>query len=414
MTKIIWPILLLGITIGCKGKTEDKTVGPDQSSNVIRNEVLPPTNPNGGAVEGKSEAMDPEEALRRKTLNVIQPIVWGESLAGITMSTTFEEAQSILSNVVGSTGFFTFYAEHLAVAWTGAEPNVPFAIVALDGYAGTLSLPAPFGNVKIGDDVSGLLQGSYGDRQNLAQALARTLEKRSANYNCLSESTCRYLEFDDGFKRLEFENGVITIDNENKINLIYSIIDQTFPEAATGDYIYGQSVAGHTLGTNKATAEQTLGFPVNSDSFFEYYDSLNLAFQWDAATRPLTIVARKHFNGNILIGDSINKRIGDSLLDILDTPPDPATVSDDDIINIHVPALLVKIESILHDRAVDYNCLDALPAPTCAYEVFPDQVRLDFPQGAFILNRSTSLELDIASIVNEREFEVPEEEEPQD
>ncbi|SME97214.1 hypothetical protein [Pseudobacteriovorax antillogorgiicola] len=376
------------------------------TADVVGNRVLTPTNPNGGDVVGKFEPLDPEESERRKALNVIQPILWGESIAGITMTTAFSEASSILSNSVGTNGFFVFYSEHVAIAWTGAEPNVPFAIVALDGYGGSLSVGGSIGDIKIGSDLSSLL-GSYEQNQEFVRTLARTFDGQGAGYDCFALNTCRYLEFNDGFKQLEFRRGVISIDNQNRISLIYSLMDQTYPAPLTGDYVYGQSLGGLTLASNRTTTEQAIGFPVSEDAFFDFYDSLNIGIQWGGDNSPLVIIAQNRFAGDINIGDSITKKIGDSMIDILDTPPDPATVSDAELVETHAPALIQKLERILHNRAADYNCLEpgVDVTPTCKLGIFDDQLVLDLPEGAFLLQRKGTMDLDVVSLTAPRTFE---------
>lgn len=416
MPRPIHVMILIFLMLSCEEKYEKNrpySAYPQSAADVVTNQKLPPTNPDGGKIEGKSEAMDPEESQRRKTRNVGQPIVWGESIAGISMTTSFEEAQGILSESVGSSGFFIFYGEHLAVAWSGGEPNVPFAIVALDGYGGAISLPEPFGDIRVGDDISSFFSDDYEANRNTVRALARVFDKEGAGYDCLARQTCRYAEFDNGEKRLEFQRGIIAVDSSNRISLIYTLIPQSFPAPVSGDYVYGETIAGYSLGSTRASTEQELGLPILAASQtnpLDYYDSLNLVFQWGADNLPLSIIIRHHFDGNILIGDSISKRIGDSLIDVLSTPPDTSTVTDEELIDIHVPNLLKTMERLFHDRAIDYDCLSPGQDldPTCALEVFETSIRLDFPMGSFILNRSANLEVLAASLSIEQEFETAE------
>ena len=94
---------------------------PPSFDEILRN----PTNPEGGIVEGKVPELTPEESMARKLRNEVLPIEFGVGAAGISMSTTFEEAHQILAKPIGVFSGFEFFPENIRIAWSDTEPQTP-------------------------------------------------------------------------------------------------------------------------------------------------------------------------------------------------------------------------------------------------------------------------------------------------
>ncbi|NRA66404.1 MAG: hypothetical protein HRU19_18095 [Pseudobacteriovorax sp.] len=376
---------------------------------------LIPTNPTAGQVGGKADFLDPIESQRRAEINVIQPIVWGTSMGGISTSTTLAEAKQILANPVSQSTSFTIYSESLAVFWSGIDPNVPLILVALEGYAGKLQLPAPYPAISTKSDLTPYLS-SESDGDEFARALERSFQGQPNTFDCIASRTCRVLRYDDGSQEIDFSNGQIIMNADLTVRDIYTPLPQTLPPRLTGDVnLQATTIGTYALATSRVTLEagqeQALDlvrspfsqyaeprFDSILEGFVLYYDDLNFGVQWGEQNTVSLMFARKNYIGDILfdVGSDTRKKIGDSLIDLMTVDDQPNdTTTDDVLVSTTAPALIRDLDRLINQRAADYNCITE---STCELKVFFDRFELNLNTSTIVVDRNNQLTLNTAAV----------------
>lgn len=420
MKKPIIITAMIGLSLACE-ESSTKTV-PFQAPNTVKNSAdvtsmrdLIPTNPTAGEVSGKAILLDPAESERRRAINVIQPIIWGESIAGISTTTTFNEAKAILANPVSESTNLTIYSEYLGVFWNGGQPNLPQTLVAISGYAGTLELPAPYSSITTKQDIS-----SYVDtpekRANFIVDLERSFSSTTPDYNCLQERSCRILAFEDGSQFYDFSNGRIAVNADNTVNNIFTPLALTFPPRLTGDALLQQGQIGkYSLASTRAGVESALGgsldlirsplsqykadrYDALLEGYLMYYDDLALGVQWLEDNTPTLMAVREGFLGELVfsVNNNVRKRIGDSTIDLILTDrPDPSTLNDDDLVNTTAPALIRDIDRTLYSRADGYDCLSQ---NTCQLTAYFDRFELMLNTVTLVVSREPNLNIKMVAV----------------
>ncbi len=423
-------LILVMTLLGCEEKYEKST--PFNAPEIVKkaadlsiDEPLVPTNPDAGEVIGKEAPIDPLESQRRQALNVLQPIVWGQSMGGIDMTTTRSQAKSILSNPVSSSKSGTLdlviYGEYLAVFW---DPNsgLPLALIALEGYGGKLELPAPYDSLTTKQNISSYID-SRANQDNFVRALGRQFQNKSATFDCLEQRTCRFLRFDDGTKSIQFSSGRIEVNLDNTVGNILTPFPGIFPPRFTGELnIENSTLGAFTFQSSRQGVENQLNPALDTvrsplslyrdpsldndiKAFTFYYDDLNLGIQWTEDSTPETILVRRDFQGEIILRNAPDTRttLGASMLLFIDEAqrPDPETVDDDNLIGTHAPQLMKDLDTLLYNRAANYDCETA---NTCNMKIFPDRIEINLNTSTFVVERDKEMKLLIASI-NQARFE---------
>jgi hypothetical protein len=344
-------VMCLAMAVACSKKVKNQTQG-EYVAAVLSEDAIPaprtlPTRPEGGFVEGKGKTLDPEEAERRRNKNMIEPIVFGTSVAGITMNTRYSEAMEKLV-YYGSNQSADFFGEHIAVIWGGGADPVPGLIVIQEGYAGQLKLPDPYGDVSVGQPMAGRI-GSINDLRSFMLTVGAAFEGQPNTYDCEKSLTCQLNE-DETLYQLDFRRGGIYINKtaDLSIALIYFSQPQRFFAPLVDAILHNISIGGLTFQTKRATAELRLG-PSMGDQpengiVFSYYDRGNFAVAWGTDSTPFAFKAVGKYAGPQNFGGTIGARkIGDSFASY-------ATVDADG------KALLLALDRSLNQRAPDYDC----------------------------------------------------------
>lgn len=163
-----------------------------------------PTNPEGGQVSGLSPRMTSEENQKRIRQNKDASIVLGESVANITMQTTFAESLGVLSQpIVGAGGSYA-YGESIIISWAEQNPRKPTRIDIIEGYQGVMQLPERFGAIRIGSSFRAWFEKS--SPEELILELGRYFDGKDESYHCLNLNSCA-LVIDGEFVQFAFRMG---------------------------------------------------------------------------------------------------------------------------------------------------------------------------------------------------------------
>lgn len=313
-------VMCLAMAAACSKKVKNQTQG-EYIAAVLSEDAVPatrtlPTRPEGGFVEGKGRALDPEEAERRRNKNMIEPIVFGTSVAGITMNTRQSEAMDTLV-YYASNQSADFFQEHIAVIWGGGADPVPGLIVIQEGYAGKLKLPAPYGEVTVGQAMAGRI-GSINDLRSFMLAAGALFEGQAAGYDCEKALTCQFNE-DENLFQLDFRRGGIYLNKTADLSIafVYFSQPQRFFAPLVDPILHNNSIGGLTFQTKRATAElrlgPTMGEQLENGIVFSYYDRANFAVSWGADGTPAAFKAVGAYAGTQNFGPAIGvHKLGDS------------------------------------------------------------------------------------------------------
>lgn len=352
-------VMCLVVVSTCSKKAKNQTQG-EYIAAVLSEDAVPatrplPTRPDGGLVEGKGQTLDPEEAERRRNKNIIEPIVFGNSVAGISMSTPYSEAMKTLV-YYGSNQGIDFFQEHVVVAWGGGADPVPFQIGIQEGYAGTLKLPAPYGEVSLGQQMAGKINNLDELRQFMLVSGA-AFENQPNTYNCETSLTCQFNE-NESFYMLDFRRGGIYLSKATglPIGFMYFTQPQRFFAPLVDPILHNLSIGGLTFQTKRTTAEArmgpTIGEQLEGGLVFSYYDRANFAVAWGTDSTPSAFKAVGAYQGTQNFGTTIGThKLGDSFASY-------AVTTDDGT------ALMLALDRGLNNRAADFNCSTTDPV-TC-------------------------------------------------
>lgn len=378
--------------IACNEKAQDPPYfTPEVRSGAEAVPEIPyiPTNPTGGFIPGKPPSLDPEENARRQAANTVKPIVWGESIAGISLNTSYNDAKKILAQRLVSNGSVEVYPESIQIAWRATVPPTPELILAFGTYGGKLKLPNPIGEVSLGDNFSQHFANDPNGGELMRLLGAYFEGKDPKNYDCRKELSCA-ISFFNNTLFLEFKKGALGFDSSFRLDLVYIVENQNFFPRLTGDLVYGQSIGDLTLETTRSQLESQLGPAQGVNGNLLFYDDLNLIVAWNSEQKPAIMVVQQDYMGKILIpgiGDG-SFQIGDSFADIVD--------SDDD-----GTLLIQALDRALHNREADYNCL-SLEEETCKWEVSQGVLLLHLQKGTFAFSNDAEKRLRWVSITPER------------
>ena len=387
--KLVFTVASLAMLVSCKDKAPEsggyQERGKPESADVIAERPYLPTNPNGGVIQSKGVPIDPAENAERINRNATQPIIWGQSMAGVSMDMSLEQAEDTLARSLGQNNGFTFYPENIAIFWdTRTNPQSPFFMIAFDTYLGDLQLPEPFGSVKMGEDISRFFVLDPSGNAFLRD-LGRILAGQPQGYDCREALTCSMI--DDG-RTIEFayKRGSITVDQDLKVASATIIRNQDFFPRLAGSFIYGTSASGVSLGQFRSAIEANIGGAQRSSGGALFYDDMNFYVAYDLDMSSALIGVRGDYRGTIEFPAPIgNRNMGDSFNDL-------AALDDNG------SELIVVLDRALHARAVDYDCLGE---KTCRLTPNGDQIILELQQGAFVFSNDADKTLQEAMIYPE-------------
>lgn len=291
------------LALACTSKSND-VASVDMraaTSDVIRsNPTLEPTRPEGGLVRGRTATLSAEENAERVARNKKQPIVWGESVAGITMATEYLDGLDILAEPLGFSQGFYFYNENIRIAWGTQTKRTPTSVIVDVGYQGPLSLPAEFGEVRMGDSFKSRFPFSDPTGKEFIKALSRALEKMGPDFDCFSINVCK-INVGTDLIEFSFRNGSVLFSNDANHELRFLYFLPNLPPLTTPltqPMVFGDSAGGANMGLLQAHAKLTLGTPAFTNGIFSYWDNGNLGIAWEpGASKPLMMHIDRGYQG---------------------------------------------------------------------------------------------------------------------
>ncbi|MCC7406324.1 MAG: hypothetical protein IT288_18160 [Bdellovibrionales bacterium] len=196
----IFVLTVVAVSIACSKAPRQyrNPVAPPAStdpSTLGGEKVLPPpTQPAAGLARGERGEETQEEIDRRVRENSLKPIKLGEGAAGISLTTTYEDSEFKLSKGRLVSNGCTYYREGVCIFWRNDKPRLPTAILVTNGYLGNLALPAPYGTVKIGQELSAFFSTGPVPQDPKAQAFIEAIYRQVKNVgedvHCLADETC--------------------------------------------------------------------------------------------------------------------------------------------------------------------------------------------------------------------------------
>ena len=333
-----------------------------------------PTRPDGGAVLGKSTGLDPEVSESRKLNNIVLPVVFGESVAGISMQTTNAEAKKILAPASLAAQGFEYYPEHIRIAWKGEATSTPDYVVVDEGYAGKLQLPAPYGASQVGQSLAPML-ATQTDLKNLLLNAGALFEKQAPTYDCEKALTCQLTE-DASYFSLEFRRGGLLIAKQTSLPLsfIYFNGPNKFYARAADPIVYQISVAGINFQSKRAAVEARLGPAQGSGGTVVYYDKQSVGVIWGADETPAVLQALGTYQGSLNFGLAMGShRIGDSMASYV-------PLTDDGTLLMQMIYRGIK--------ATDLDCT-TLPTPcTLTLDLEKNRLTMNMDRSAFVFSNT--------------------------
>ncbi|MFW7380980.1 MAG: hypothetical protein ACOH5I_19345 [Oligoflexus sp.] len=394
-TILVVPTLVISL-FACDEKAKDPPYfAPEakQSADVVPQIPYTPTNPNGGFIPGKPQMMDPEESAKRQAKNSSEPIVWGESIAGISLSTSYEDAQKILAQRLQTDGQFEVYPENIQIGWRSTVPPTPEIILAFGTYGGRLELPDPIGEVALGDNLSAHFADDPNGNNFMRLVGAHFEGKNPQNYDCRAELTCSISSFNN-LLFFEFKRGSIAFDSSFRMEWVYILAeDQTFFPRLNGDVDYqATTLNGFNLNTTRAQFETTVGPPQGQNGNLFLYDDLNVVVAWNFLQMPALLAAQSDYQGNIIIPN-----VGDGSFNLGDSFADLVSEGDDGT------ELILLLDRALNNRPQPpdppYDCL---AEETCQKDVSQGTLLLNLQKGTFAFSDDAERTLRFVSLVPER------------
>ncbi len=321
------------------------------SSNPNRDPARIATNPDGGLIVGKSPVVSTEEDLRRIAVNAALPLSFGDGVSGITMNTSREASKAILSNPKFSTASgIDVFGEGIQVTWAEGINPLPKSIRIVEGYKGSVTLPAPYGKLALGQDLGGLL-ASEADKLSFTRALGAAAAGKDETYDCIAAEACQ-LEDRAGTLFIDYPNGTVIVI-ENKIYLMEYLSNSGFVPKNVAPIVFDTSMAGISFTQTKADVVAAYGEAYRyASATKELYDAKTLRFVFSPEGAIAQMEATKGFKGTIKIADK-DYGIGSSLKEL--APMD----------DVDGKKMMLLLAQKILGKDETYDCSKEMPA-TCA------------------------------------------------
>ena len=345
-----------------------------------------PTNPDGGAIVGKTASPTLGENEDRVAENVDKEIIFGKQVANISMETTLFQSQKILSKPLSAFNGQVRYAEGLIVVWNETAPRTPSFISISEGYKGTLKMPPPFNEFKIGTSLAALLGNTVAEDQEFLRTLARHFDGQDETYDCLVVNTCDVV-VSLTTKQYVFRQGGFVVSNDRH-KLITSIFFwpeiPPHTEPITTGGVFGDTVAGISITTTSEEAEKVIG---SSRGFLSdgrsVYDNGNLTILWNFFPPfvPIFINLGENFAGPIKLPDPYGEvKLGQSLAKYF-PENDPAG-------DIFFQDIAQKMDGLT--ELENYDCIRIR---SCTYRSSPNGIEFVLDKGKLMFSNDTEKKL---------------------
>lgn len=316
-----------------------------------------PTLPEGGLIKGKNPALTVEANIARQTANRVAPLSFGQSFAGIDMTTTRDASKAILSEPKFSTDTgIDVFAEGFNLTWNPGINPTPKSVQIFSDYKGALKLPQPYGDVKLEESLASHFMN---DAQHIVftQTLARTFagKEKELSFDCLAEALCQ-IEHRGEQTFIDFPSGTLALWGDS-IYLVEYIQNQGFAPKSKAPIVFGTSMGGVDINMNKEQVNAALGAPYRyADGETQLYDAKTIRVDFRASGAVEQIVVSAGYQGTMKVGAS-ERGIGTGFADIIANQDDPAG-----------KLMMQALAKILAGKDMDptFDCLKAEGGAICA------------------------------------------------
>jgi hypothetical protein len=203
---------------------------------------------------------DPREIAEPLAL----PIEFGQSIGSVTPKTIRPAAEQVLGTPIdfNQYGEYVYDRGNVTVDWSRNIFSLPQSITVLIGYQGSVTFPAPLGQLNLGDEAKDHFAVDP-KGEGLMLSLGRELDGKSgdAAYDCQKVNSCFQTETDI-FVIFQFDKGLIVFDKRANFR-IHAVMIFAAPIArsapVTDPVVFPDSVAGVTFAAKEADVEAVLG-----------------------------------------------------------------------------------------------------------------------------------------------------------
>jgi hypothetical protein len=341
-----------------------------------------PTNPDGGLVPGRVPDISNEESLLRKMRNEVMPIEFGVGAAGITMTTTYDEAHDRLAKSLGIFNDVEYFPEDIRIEWSVKEPQTPDFFIIGPSYKGKINLGDGIGMVAMQSPFESFLDPAAPDAaRTLLRKIGGVLDgNTAAAYDCETAFSCRLSE-NETYLILEYKRGVMLLSKAKKLALevMYFVPPRELRPFLRDPLVYNQSIGGIGLTSTKTETEARIGAPlsVNPANGVHVYDNFNLLVVWNAADTADFIMARAEYLGKFTLTGSTpaERGLGDSFADLA---PDDTDGS--------------RLMQALH-RIFESTDEDCVALKTCALVPTEEGIEIQLAKGFFGFSKDPARKL---------------------
>lgn len=233
-----------------------------------------------------------------------QPLVFGTSAGGVSMTMMSHQIKGILGNPSHVNGAFSYYDNgNLAIAWDASSKPLMFFIDR--GYQGSWELPAPLGVWRLNSDKSDHFKSSDPNGIALLKTLGRSFDGKETDpaYDCQLVNSCRVTVDFDGTIEFVFDRGGVIFDNSPERRLAGVYYTRPQPprtEPMTAHAVnFPTGAAGIDMNTPIGTALSALGSPRRVSGQTYYFDNDNILIVWgsEEPRLPLFLQVNKGHRG---------------------------------------------------------------------------------------------------------------------
>lgn len=346
------------------------------------------TKPDGGVDPNRVIPLSPEENMARVRKNIVEPVIFGKSAAGISITTTFAQSLNILSNPIGSSKSQLFYNEAVSIVWKQGEPELFEAMIVFDEYKGVVQLPAKFNSPTMGTSFATYFTETAPAVPGTAliKELARYFENKPESYDCFAEDDCE-ISVDDSDIDFTFRNGFLRFSNDadKKLSIIYfGQPAQPKTPAITAPIVFNESAGGVKLDWTLAQVKALLGEPIKVIDNKKYvYDNGNLivTIQND---KVVVLQVQGKFKGKLTLPAELGDIALGTELKSHFTEADPKGEE-----------FLRKIARFMDKKDATYDCFKE---DTCGIQEGGDLIQMAFTGGLLAIEKNETKKLSIVLV----------------
>lgn len=349
------------------------------------------TKPDGGVHVERTIPLTPEENIARIRHNIVQPITFGKTAAGIAINTTFTQSLSVLSDPTGSSENQFFYAENISVIWGEKDPQIPEAIIIFDGYEGVFNLPEKFKSPRMGDSFAAYFTEAAPAVAGTAliQELARHFANQPASYDCIKAKDCS-ISAKGANVDFMLPNGLVRFSNdaEKKLSIVY-FTQPPAPKtpALTAPVVFKKSIGGVNIGWTLAQVKALLGEPIKvAQENLYLYDNGNLIIEIEG-DKVASLQIQDDYAGKMTLPTELGNVVLGTEMKAHFSETDPKGEN-----------LLRSIVRFLENKDASYDCI---AEKTCGIQESAEHIQHMFVGGAMVYEKSEAKKLVIVAVSGE-------------